>query len=354
MSKRKLTRRQAWRIDKIQQERAARAQKKEAQITAYEDDSRLGDEQEGLVIAHYGTQVEIQANTLEDTHPIGTKQHLQKRCHIRSNLGSLVTGDRVIWRDGGEMGVVVAVLPRTSALSRPDPHGDMKTVAANIDNIMVVIAPLPKPHSYLIDRYLVAAEAIGIKPVVVLNKIDLMDESNRYILEDISNLYRSLGYEVIEASTTLGNGLDELTDFLKHKTTVFVGQSGVGKSSLINQLLPDENLRVGALSDATGRGTHTTTTAQLFHFPPVNGESGGQLIDSPGIREFGLWHMDEDTILSGFIELQPYIGQCKFRDCQHRQEPKCAILAAYKAGHIDERRMSSYQLLRDSIENTTK
>ena len=260
-------------------------------------------------------------------------------------MGSLVTGDQVVWRDADPMGVVVAVKDRHSALSRPDPHGDMKTVAANIDNILVVIAPFPKPHSYLVDRYLVAAEAINIKPVILLNKLDLVDDKNQHIIDDLLSLYRGLGYEVIEASTTLGNGLDTLTGFLKDKTTVFVGQSGVGKSSLINQLLPGQNLRVGALSESTQKGTHTTTTAQLFHFP-----QGGQLIDSPGIREFGLWHMDEDTILEGFVELKPFIGHCKFRNCQHRQEPQCAILAAYERGDICERRMSSYTMLRDNIE----
>jgi len=350
MSKRKLTRKQAWRIDKIQQERAARAEKKEAHIATETTEGNLGIEQEGLVIAHYGTQVEIQAipQTEEDYAQI--ESLATKRCHMRANLGSLVTGDRVIWRDADELGVVVAVLPRSSALSRPDPHGDMKTVAANIDNILVVIAPLPRPHSFLIDRYLVAAEAINIKPVIVINKMDLVDDKNRHIINDLMELYRGLSYTVIEASTTLGNGLDALTEFLQGKTTVFVGQSGVGKSSLINQLLPGKNLRVGALSTSTQRGTHTTTTAQLFHFPSINGNDGGRLIDSPGIRELGLWHIDEHTLLSGFIELAPFFGQCKFRDCQHKQEPKCAILKAHEDGHIGERRMASYLSLRDSLE----
>lgn len=352
MSKRKLTRKQAWRISKIQEERTARANKKSAIIGAHEEEGSLGPEQAGLVIAHYGTQVEIEgirhepdqhdADSQSNPAPCGGQRY-QKRCHLRANLGSLVTGDQVIWRDADPMGVVVAVQERHSALSRPDPHGDMKTVAANIDNILVVIAPFPKPHSYLVDRYLVAAEAIDIKPVIVLNKLDLVDDSNQHIIDELLALYRRLGYEVIEASTTLGNGLDTLTGFLKDKTTVFVGQSGVGKSSLINQLLPGQNLRVGALSESTLKGTHTTTTAQLFHFP-----LGGQLIDSPGIREFGLWHMDEATILEGFVELRPFIGHCKFRNCQHRQEPQCAILAAYERGDICERRMSSYITLRDN------
>ncbi|ODS23528.1 ribosome biogenesis GTPase RsgA [Candidatus Endobugula sertula] len=336
MSKRKLTRKQAWRIKKIQQERAARIEKKEAQIDQYESEGTLGQEQLGLITAHYGTQVDVES--------IHSPEQGPRRCHLRANIGSLVTGDRVIWHDTDPLGVVVAVQERYSELSRPNPHGNMKTVAANIDNIIVVIAPFPKPHSFLVDRYLVAAEAMHIKPVILFNKVDLIHEGNQVIINDLLTLYRSLGYQVIEASTTMGNGLQQLKAFLKGRTTIFVGQSGVGKSSIINQLLPHQNQRVGALSESTQKGTHTTTTAQLFHFP-----QGGQLIDSPGIREFGLWHMDEASILQGFVELQPFIGQCKFRNCQHKKEPGCAILTAYQCGKVTERRMLSYQSLRQVI-----
>jgi ribosome biogenesis GTPase len=130
----------------------------------------------------------------------------------------------------------------------------------------------------------------------------------------------------------------ELTDWLQNHTSVFVGQSGVGKSSLIRSILDDDTIRVGALSQNTRKGTHTTTTAKLFHLP-----GGGRLVDSPGIREFGLWHINENELLAGFIEFRPYIGYCKFRDCKHEQEPGCAIKAAFEAGEISESRMHSYQ-----------
>lgn len=339
MSKRKLTRRQQWRIEKIQEERSARASKRDHQAEEALLESDLGPEQHGLVITHYGMQVVVEATE-------GENKGQQQRCHFRSNLGSLVTGDRVVWRAGNPLGVVVAVLPRDSALQRPDPHGDMKTVAANIDRIMIVVAPYPEPHANLIDRYLVAANAIDIEPVLLINKVDRIDDSTRAKITYLETTYRSLGYTVLMVSTKTETGLDELKKYLANYTSVFVGQSGVGKSSLVNALLPESNLRVGGLSERQ-QGTHTTTSATLLHFP-----GGGQLIDSPGIREFGLWHMDEDEVLEGFIEFRPFLGHCKFRDCSHRHEPGCAILKGLQSGAISQTRMDSYRyILRTLNEN---
>jgi len=339
MTKRKLTRRQQWRIEKIQEERSARASKRDQQADEALGESDLGPEQHGLIITHYGTQVVVEATE-------GENAGVQQRCHFRSNLGSLVTGDRVVWRAGNPLGVVVAVMPRDSALQRPDPHGDMKTVAANIDRIIIVVAPYPEPHANLIDRYLVAANAIDIEPVLLINKTDRIDESTREKIHYLEKTYRDLGYDVLMVSTKNGTGLDEFRHYLTHYTSVFVGQSGVGKSSLVNALLPESNLRVGDLSERQ-QGTHTTTSATLLHFP-----GGGHLIDSPGIREFGLWHMEEDEVLEGFIEFKPFIGHCKFRDCSHRHEPGCAILHALDNGKISETRMDSYRyILRTLNEN---
>ena len=339
MTKRKLTRRQQWRIEKIQGERTVRATKRDQQADDTLGESDLGPEQHGLIITHFGMQVVVEASE-------GDSAGLQQRCHFRSNLGSLVTGDKVVWRAGNPLGVVVAVLPRTSALQRPDPHGDMKTVAANIDRIIIVVAPYPEPHANLIDRYLVAASAIDIEPVLLINKTDRIDETTRDKINYLEKTYRDLGYEVLLVSTKNGTGLEDFREYLTHFTSVFVGQSGVGKSSLINALLPESNLRVGGLSDRQ-LGTHTTTSATLIHFP-----GGGQLIDSPGIREFGLWHMEEDDVLEGFVEFRPFLGHCKFRDCSHRHEPGCAVLAALESGKISATRMDSYRyILRTINEN---
>lgn len=341
MSKRKLTRRQAWRIQKVQDERAARASKRELQADKDLQEGKLGPEQHGLVIAHYGTQVLVEGIDRD-----GAADGQVQRCHMRSNLGSLVTGDKVVWRSGDPLGVVVAVLPRHSQLSRPDRYGDMKTIAANIDRIMIVIAPYPEPYSNLIDRYLVAAETLEIQPIILLNKTDRIDDGNRDMLQEMQQRYQSLGYEWLNVSTQTEQGLPELIQYLAHYTSVFVGQSGVGKSSLINMLLPEQNLKVGALSEINQQGTHTTTTAQLFHFP-----AGGDLIDSPGIREFGLWHMDEQGLLEGFVEFRPFLGHCKFRDCAHEIEPGCALRQALEDGKINPVRMASFRYILSTLDS---
>lgn len=341
MSKRKLTRRQAWRVKKIQDERSERASKRSDRVDQQLNEGELGEEQQGLVIAHYGTQVDV-----ECIPAAGPEQEATvTRCHLRANLPTLVTGDQVIWRAGNPTGVVVAHASRRSVLSRPDITGKLRPIAANIDHIVIVIAALPEPHANLIDRYLVAAEAVDIEPLILLNKADLLDQGYRSAMGQLLEIYPQIGYRVIRASTHNQDGLDELKAALKSRTSVFVGQSGVGKSSLINALLPGVDIKVGELSKGHAKGTHTTTTAKLFHFP-----GGGDLVDSPGIREFGLWHMEREQVLDGFIEFRPFLGHCKFRDCQHLQEPGCELLAALERGDISQRRLDSFTLIANTLD----
>lgn len=338
MAKRNLTRRQKWRIEKIQEERSARANRRgeRAEETLLGGD--LGPEQEGLVIAHFGVQVDVEVLEGEDRGQV-------RRCHRRANLPALVTGDRVVWRaDNQQSGVIVALQPRRTELYRPDHRGQLKPVAANVDRLVIVFAPLPQPHRNLIDRYLVAAEQAGLEPLLVLNKADLLAQPEHAQIRGWLDDYAALGYRTLCLSADSGNGLDQLREELRGHVNVFVGQSGVGKSSLINALLPDADLRVGALSEMTGKGTHTTTTARLFHFP-----AGGDLIDSPGIREFGLTHISHADLLEGFIEFRPFLGHCRFRDCQHVHEPGCALLDAVASGAISASRMESYRHIRGSL-----
>jgi ribosome biogenesis GTPase len=223
---------------------------------------------------------------------------------------------------------------------RPGASGQLKPVAANIDLVLVVLAPRPEPFLNLLDRYLVAVENLSLKPLIVINKSDLRDTEPVPVIDTVLEDYPALGYDVLEISAHAGLGLGRLKAALAGKTTVVVGQSGVGKSSLVNALSTEISARVGGLSGGAGKGTHTTTAAQLFHLDGFN------LIDSPGIREFGLWHISPAQLLDGFVEFRPYLGQCKFRDCSHNNEPGCALRAAVATGAIQAYRLENcFQIL---------
>ncbi|RCV91891.1 small ribosomal subunit biogenesis GTPase RsgA [Billgrantia montanilacus] len=344
MSKRKLSRQQRWRIEKVQAERARRSEQRDAQDSRKLAAGEYGPEQPGRVIAHFGRTLDVRGDGGND--PV--------RCHLRANLEGLVTGDRVVWRAAQDSsgnvvdGVVVARSERQNVLERPDARGHLKPVAANIDQILIVFAVEPAPHPNLIDRYLVAAEATGIAPVLVLNKIDLLPKGGGE-LTALLHRYETLGYSVVTSTTAREDGLEALHACLAERTSVFVGQSGVGKSSLIDRLLPDEELRIGALSKDSRKGTHTTTTARLYDLPTAE---KAELIDSPGIREFGLVHLDEQQVAEGFIEFRDLLGRCRFRDCRHQQEPGCALLEAVERGDVHPERFASYRRIVESLNET--
>ena len=213
----------------------------------------------------------------------------------------------------------------------------MRPVAANVDVIAIVFSPKPTAFSNLIDRYLVAAEAQNIKPVLILNKTDLDTENKFSSINQLVHDYKSIGYDVLSVSAKTADGFENLKDYLCNKTAIFVGQSGVGKSSIINRLQPQANAVVGSLSIGKEKGTHTTTVSRLFHFA-----HGGFLIDSPGIRDFSLTHLTQEQVINSFIDFRPYLGRCKFRDCLHKSEPGCSLLDAISQKKILQSRFDNY------------
>lgn len=340
MSQRKLNRRQEWRAEKIQKERQARSNKKERNLSRQEQSGELSSEQQGLIICRYSRHFEVEALEGED-------QGAVHRCVSRTNLGTLVAGDKVVWRAGSDQtGVIETRLERSTILERPDNFGNLKAVAANINQMLIVISCEPLPQPNLVDRYLVAAELMNIRPVIVFNKADLITDDNAAGFESLLQRYRALGYQTVKiiSSRHQKSDLSNLPELVNQRTSIVVGQSGVGKSSLINTLLPEAQLEVGDLSHASGEGTHTTTKAKLFHLP-----SGGQLIDSPGIRDFSLWHINISQLQLGFIEIAALLGSCRFRNCRHELEPGCAVLKAAEDGQIAPERFSSYERTKEAI-----
>lgn len=318
MSGRRLSQNQARRVNRLQQQRVSHA------LDADRGDGTVP--RPGLVISRFGKQADV-----EDPSEPGTIT----RCHIRANIDSLVAGDRIAWRTETDGGVVLARQERSSALHRPDALGRMRAVAANLDRLVVVLATEPPPHANLLDRYLAAAEDAGIEALILLNKTDLAEGATE--LRTMLASYTEIGYPVLYASARQAGGLEELCAALVGHTTAFVGQSGVGKSSIIAALLPHEELRIGALSEAESKGRHTTTAARLYHLP-----QGGELIDSPGIREFSLAFLEPARLAAGFREFRPFLGRCRFSDCRHGEEPGCELRAAVEAGAVGEARYRSY------------
>jgi ribosome biogenesis GTPase len=286
---------------------------------------------DGLVIVNYGRNLLV-----EDS---GGGLSL---CVTRRGIGTPVCGDRVRWLSSdGDTGVVEGIAERRTLLARAAGNRHSKPLAANIDQVIIEAATEPALDSFLIDKYTVAAELADATPLIVINKSDLLDAAERRGIEVLLEEYRAIGYRCLFTSAKLNTGIQAFRAALADRTSILVGQSGVGKSSLIRRLLPELDIATGKLSSASGQGRHTTTATTLYHLP------GGSLIDSPGVRDFHLGKVAPAGLGRGFREFRPWLGQCRFRDCLHTGEPDCAIEAAFAGGEISARRMESYRRLLD-------
>jgi ribosome biogenesis GTPase len=327
MPRRRLSERQIERIERIQERRRGRLSERTQAVLTDADEAQP---QEGLVVVRHGANLAV-----EDA--AGAVHH----CLARQNIGHPVCGDRVVWQSTAPaQGVVTAVQPRSTVLSRPDYAGRDKPLAANLTQLIVVLAPRPEPSEYLLDQYLVAAETMGVGVLILGNKMDLLDPAGRTAFREAFAHYAAIGYRTAWLSLREDRDLSPAARHLAGHTSILVGQSGVGKSSLIQALLPDRDIQIGRLSQATGLGRHTTSAATCYRLP-----SGGYLIDSPGVRSFRLGDIPLANLERGFRDLAPFLGHCRFANCRHDQEPDCAVKAAVETGQVHPARLATFRHL---------
>ena len=259
------------------------------------------------------------------------------RHNVPSNMDPSSSGSPSAALPDVAPGVIESVEPRTGQLQRLAGRR-IQTIAANVDQAIIVSSagqPQPKPH--LIDRYIISAHAGDMKPIICMNKIDLDDEG---FAGEMLERYEDLGYRVLRVSATTGQGIDQLRDVLKDKSSVFAGQSGVGKSSLLNTIQPGLRLRVGEVHGQTEKGVHTTTTAVLLRL-----DMGGYVVDTPGIRSFDLNIIPRDELEAYFVEFVPLVKKCRYPSCTHIYEEECAIKDAVERGEVHPDRYATYLAL---------
>lgn len=292
----------------------------------------MADLLEGLVISHLGQGIAVEYDN---------KIIL---CQTRRKLDTVAVGDKVLWTlSAPDQGRIEEILPRRSVLLRPSRGDKPRPVAANIDTVFIVFAVEPSCDFLLLDQYLAVCENSNIDAALVLNKTDLPQSGaiEKELLD-----YQALGYALYRVSaTTAGHaGLGTLKQALKNQVSIFTGQSGVGKSSLTNAIIPDKELKTNTISATTKHGRHTTTAATLYH---LNG--GGDLIDSPGVAIFGLAELSESQLAYGYREFQPLLDNCRFNDCRHLHDKDCAVRTAAEQGDISMPRYQRFLKLREKM-----
>jgi ribosome biogenesis GTPase len=296
---------------------------------------------DGTVIAMHGPLVRVQVG--DDTLVVAARRRLNWEGGTPS-AARLVVGDGVAVEMQGEDGVIVAVHARRNSLLRKAPTKNRAQIlAANVDQALLVFAAVePEPKPGLIDRFLVACYLAGIEAVITINKIDQGLEK----MEQWLPTYEELSYRVLRVSARTGWGLGVVKRLLVDRTTLFCGPSGAGKSSLLNAVYPGFRLKVGSLSESTGKGRHTTSMAELMPLP-----YGGFVVDTPGLKEFGVWEATTEELEAAFPEIAGRAGSCRFPNCTHQHEPECAIREAVESGKITDGRLKSFQrILEEALE----
>jgi ribosome biogenesis GTPase len=289
----------------------------------------------GRVITRFGSDLLVSNG---DKAPV--------RCTTKRKLDQVACGDNVVWQANQHgNGTVSKLLPRKNALTRRTYRGTPKTIAANIDQLLVTSSWLPRPIWELVDRYLIAAQQLDADAIIIINKSDLEQQQATKTDHKVLQDYRDIGYSVISINAYTGEGLSELREKMKAKTNIFVGRSGVGKSSIAQHFLPDIELLVKEISQS-GEGQHTTTTATLYDI-----DKGAYLIDSPGVRDYVLDELTEKKLSDGYREFAPYIHACRFNNCTHYHEPKCAVRVAVDQGEISIKRYQRYLSALESMGN---
>ncbi len=279
----------------------------------------------GQIVAAFGRHYSVETETGEIVS-----------CVMRGKKGGVTCGDQVECQlTTSGQGVIEAIKPRKSLLYRSDSFKE-KIIAANVTQIIIVVAAIPSFSEELINRCLVAVESENIEVLIVLNKADLAEPTLTAM--HILSLYKDLGYPVLQLSAI--QDTSALQPYLKGHLSVLAGQSGMGKSTLLNALVPEAKRATAEISVALDSGCHTTTHSQLYHV-----DADSDIIDSPGIQEFGLNHIKDENLAWGFIEFHPYIGQCKFNNCRHVSEPSCALILAAQEGKIHSKRLGFYHKL---------
>lgn len=265
-----------------------------------------------------------------------------------TSTNPVTVGDRVSFEQEEDQTVTItAIQHRTNYINRQSPANKHQhhIIAANIDQALLVCT-LKEPRTSLgfIDRFLITTEAYHVPAIVVFNKSDIYRNKELEIFEHWRQIYENIGYRVLLISTKTGEHLSQLQEIVENKTTLISGHSGVGKSSVINLLIPGNDLKTQEVSGWSGKGMHTTTFAEMHDLP-----GSGQIIDTPGIREFGLVHISRQELSHYFVEMQPFLNDCQFNNCQHINEPGCAVKQAVIDEKISEERYISYYNILESI-----